>query len=104
MAACHQTGLLHAASPLCTARWVGAFAWRRWVRAEVAAEESLLALLKERVDVGRESTGLVALTLDGGRRIDAAYGRSDSADNRALDADTVFEIGSITKVFTALLL
>jgi len=41
---------------------------------------------------------------DGGRRIDTAYGRSDAADNRALDADTVFEIGSITKVFTALLL
>jgi hypothetical protein len=36
--------------------------------------------------------------LDGDWRIDAAYGRSDSADNRALDGDTVFEIGSITKV------
>ena len=67
-------------------------------------KETLDALLKERVDVGRESTGLVAVVLNGGRRIDAAYGRSDSADNRALDADTVFEIGSITKVFTALLL
>lgn len=67
-------------------------------------KETLDALLKERVDVGRESTGLVAAVLDGRRRIDAAYGRSDSADNRALDADTVFEIGSITKVFTALLL
>jgi serine-type D-Ala-D-Ala carboxypeptidase/endopeptidase len=66
--------------------------------------ETLDARLKERVDVGRESTGLVAVVLDGRRRIDAAYGRSDSADNRALDADTVFEIGSITKVFTALLL
>lgn len=67
-------------------------------------KETVDALLKERVDVGRESTGLVAVVLDGRRRIDAAYGRSDSADNRALDADTVFEIGSISKVFTALLL
>jgi CubicO group peptidase (beta-lactamase class C family) len=73
-------------------------------RALAAPDEDISALLKERVDVGRESTGLVAVVLDGGRRIDAAYGRSDAADNRALDADTVFEIGSITKVFTALLL
>lgn len=55
------------------------------------------------MDVGRESTGLVAVVLDGDRRIDAAYGRPDAADNRALDADSVFEIGSISKVFTALL-
>jgi CubicO group peptidase (beta-lactamase class C family) len=34
----------------------------------------------------------------------ASYGRSGSDNDRALDADTVFEIGSITKVFTALLL
>lgn len=67
-------------------------------------EEELSDLLKERVDVGRESTGLVAVVLKAGQRVDAAYGRSDAADNRALDADTVFEIGSITKVFTALLL
>lgn len=67
-------------------------------------EEDLATLLKASVDAGRQSTGLVAVVLDGNGRIDAAYGRSDSADNRALDADTVFEIGSITKVFTALLL
>jgi D-alanyl-D-alanine-carboxypeptidase/D-alanyl-D-alanine-endopeptidase len=67
-------------------------------------EEDLAELLKAAVDVGRHSTGLVAIVLDGDKRIDAAYGRSDSTDNRALDADTVFEIGSITKAFTALLL
>ena len=71
--------------------------------AQASAEESLATLLKERVDIGRETTGLVAVVLDGTKRIDAAYGSSDSADNRALDADSVFEIGSISKVFTALL-
>ena len=74
-----------------------------YARAQAPAEESLSTILKERVDIGRETTGLVAVVLDGGRRIDAAYGRSDAADNRALDADSVFEIGSISKVFTALL-
>ena len=75
---------------------------RSWALA--LPEEDVAALLKERVDVGRESTGLVAVVFDGSRRIDAACGHADSADNRVLDADTVFEIGSITKVFTALLL
>ncbi|WP_426442282.1 serine hydrolase [Bradyrhizobium genosp. P] len=67
-------------------------------------EQELSALLKERIDVGRETLGLVAGQLDGERRIVAAYGRSGADDDRPLDADTVFEIGSITKVFTALLL
>ena len=74
---------------------------RAW--AQASSEESVAAVLRERVDVGRESLGLVAGLLDGDRRSVFAYGQSGSESNRALDVDTVFEIGSITKVFTALL-
>ena len=52
---------------------------------------------------GVNTTGLVAALLDGERRSVFAYGQSGSENNRPLDIDTVFEIGSITKVFTALL-
>ena len=38
-----------------------------------------------------------------GRRI-VSYGSLEKGDKRALDGDTLFEIGSITKLFTALLL
>ena len=73
------------------------------VWAQASPEERVSAVIRERVDVRRESLGLVAGLLDGDRRSVAAYGQSGSENNRALDADTVFEIGSITKVFTALL-
>ncbi|NOJ38693.1 serine hydrolase [Bradyrhizobium australiense] len=45
---------------------------------------------------------LVAAFLDGERHSITVHGQSGSSDNRPLDGDTIFEIGSITKVFTAL--
>jgi CubicO group peptidase (beta-lactamase class C family) len=50
------------------------------------------------------ATGIVAGLLDAhGQRI-VTQGRSDADDGRALDGDTVFDIASVTKIFTALLL
>jgi serine-type D-Ala-D-Ala carboxypeptidase/endopeptidase len=60
-------------------------------------------LLAERVDIGRDSVGYVALVRDTDRPRFVSYGTADGSNNRPLDGDTVFEIGSIT-MFTALLL
>lgn len=72
--------------------------------AESLSSEAIHAILTERIEVGRQSTGIVAVVSDStGSRL-FTYGRPDTPDNRPLDGETVFEIGSITKVLTALLL
>ena len=66
-------------------------------------DDALLALIKGRVDEGR-ATGIVAgvLDADGTRRI-VAYG-DPGPGAPPLGPESVFEIGSVTKVFTGVLL
>ena len=68
------------------------------------SSDALRALLTERVEIGRDSQGYVGAIRDAdGTRL-VGVGSSGARDGRPLSGDTVFEIGSITKVFTALLL
>jgi serine-type D-Ala-D-Ala carboxypeptidase/endopeptidase len=73
--------------------------------ASVPPDADIRKILIERVDVHKQTVGIVVGVLEpGGRRRIVTYGSRAAGDNRPLDGETVFEIGSITKVFTALLL
>ncbi|BCH24945.1 penicillin-binding protein [Mesorhizobium sp. L-8-3] len=71
---------------------------------EALRDEEIRKILSDRVDSQAQSVGIVVgMIYPSGRRI-IAHGRRGRDDARAVDGGTVFEVGSVTKVFTALLL
>ena len=61
-------------------------------------------ILVQRIDEQHQGIGIVVGIVDAhGRRI-VGYGAMDKGDSRPLNGRTLFEIGSMTKVFTSLLL
>lgn len=73
-------------------------------RAAMPPDEKILEILARRIDTMHRSVGIVVGTIDAvGRRV-VAHGHLDKRGSRPLDGETIFEIGSITKVFTSLLL
>ncbi|MGO9536280.1 MAG: serine hydrolase domain-containing protein, partial [Limisphaerales bacterium] len=78
----------------------------RFLRAAEAlpSDSEIEAILRERIDIGKQSVGIVIGIVDEkGPRI-IRYGKVSRDNDRTVDGDTVFEIGSATKVFTGLLL
>lgn len=68
----------------------------------IPSNDGIQQLLAERMQ--HNGVGIVVGVVEpAGMRI-VSHGRSGAADHRTLDGDTVFQIGSLTKVFTSLLL
>jgi CubicO group peptidase (beta-lactamase class C family) len=71
---------------------------------KVPTDQAIRQLLEQRVNVEKRTVGMAVCVVqpDSSRVITVGYERL--TDNRPVTSDTVFEIGSITKIFTALLL
>jgi CubicO group peptidase (beta-lactamase class C family) len=69
---------------------------------QLPSDDGIRAMLLQRVSTGK-NPGVVVGIYDNGKTRIVALGRS-GAPNDSLDGNTVFEIGSITKVFTGTLL
>lgn len=72
--------------------------------AEERDDEAIATVLAQRVEVERQSVGMVGAVIEGGVVRFGAAGAVAVGDQVAVGPDSVYEIGSITKVFTALLL
>ena len=70
----------------------------------VPGTDEIREILVKRVDQQKQAAGIVVGVIEpNGRRV-VVYGNLAKGDPRPVDGDTIFEIGSISKVFTSLLL
>lgn len=68
------------------------------------SNEEIKAILMDRVDRAKQSVGMVIGLIEGSRTHIVSYGNFGIECEQPVSGDTLFEIGSVTKVFTAVLL
>ncbi|MCA3030051.1 MAG: serine hydrolase [Rhodocyclaceae bacterium] len=68
------------------------------------SDDEIKVILRERIEVAKRGVGIVVGLIDeNGTRI-VSVGKPSVTSDKPLDGDAIFEIGSITKTFTAILL
>ena len=67
-------------------------------------DEEIRRILRERIDEQKRSVGIVVGVAEAGERRIVGHGQLATDSPTGVNGDTVFEIGSITKAFTAILL
>ena len=72
--------------------------------AALPSDAAVRKMLVDRIDVEPRSVGIVVGLLTPQKRRIVTYGHLEKGDSRPLNGDTIFEIGSMSKVFTSLLL
>ena len=68
------------------------------------SDDDIRQILRQRVDAQGKGVGIVVGVIDASGARVVSYGQIGEGVQRPLDGDTAFEIGSMTKVFTALVL
>ena len=66
--------------------------------------DAIRAFLQQRIEVEKRNVGMVVSIVDEQGSSIVSCGKMDTSTDREVNGDTLFEIGSITKTFTALLL
>ena len=70
----------------------------------IPTEAEIRQILVNRIDEQKRSVGIVVGVVEAGERRIVAHGQLATDNPTGVNGDTVFEIGSITKAFTAILL